>query len=101
MTTPTTPETTTVSNVGASYIRTFVGLGVGALVTWLFRRWNVVLDDSSTQAATIGATAVVSGVYYAVVRLLESKWKGFGWFLGLATKPKYAPVTAPADTPAV
>jgi hypothetical protein len=100
MTTPTTPESVPIGNVVASYIRTFVGLGVGALVTWLFRRWNIVLDDSSTQAATIGATAIVSGVYYAIVRLLESKWKGFGWFLGLATKPKYAPVAAPANAPA-
>jgi hypothetical protein len=93
-------ETTSVSNVGASYIRTFVGLAIGAFVTWLGRRANIVLDDNSTQAATIGATAIVSGAYYAVVRLLESKWKGFGWFLGLATKPKYAPVAAPADAPA-
>jgi hypothetical protein len=97
----TTPETTSVSNVGASYIRTFVGLGVGAFVTYLARRANIVLDDASSQAATIGATAIVTGGYYAVVRALESKWKGFGWFLGLATKPKYAPVASPPETPAV
>lgn len=97
---PTVPETTSVSNLGASYIRTGVMLGVGWFVTWLARRWHIVLDADSTQAATMGATAMISGAYYAVVRMLEAKWKGFGWLLGLATKPKYAPVAAPPETPA-
>jgi hypothetical protein len=100
MSQPGTPETTSVSNLGASYVRTFVGIGVGTLLTWLGRRWHVVLDGDSSQAAAMGATAVVTGASYAVVRALESKWKGFGWLLGLATKPKYAPVAAPPETPA-
>lgn len=100
MTQPHTPETTSVSNLGASYVRTFVMLAVGWFVTWLARRWHIVLDADSTQAASMGATAIISALYYAIVRVLENRWKGFGWLLGLATKPKYAPVAAAPETPA-
>lgn len=94
-------ETTSVSNLGASYVRTFVGTAIGALIAYLLRRWHIVLDAGSSQAAVMGVTGVVIGIYYGIVRALEVKWKGFGWLLGLATKPKYAPVAAPPDTPAV
>lgn len=100
MTTTNTPATTSVSNLGASLVRTFVGTAIGTFLTYLGRRWHIVLDADSSQAASMGATAMVIGAYYAVVRVLESKWKGFGWLLGLATKPKYAPVAAPPETPA-
>jgi hypothetical protein len=89
MTTPNTPATPTTRDTGASLVRTYVALAVGVFLTWLARRFNVVLDADSSQALAFGVTGVVTAVYYTVVRLLESKSKVFGWFLGLARQPKY------------
>jgi len=101
MTTPTPqPEKTSVGNTGASLLRTYVMLGVGYFLTWLARRNNIVLDEQSSQALVLGISGLITAAYYTVVRLLESKSKVFGWFLGLATSPKYAPTDAPAQTPA-
>ncbi len=97
MTQPTPLPTT--KDLGSSLLRTWVTLIVGAFVTWLARRLHIVLDADSSQALVIGMTAVFSGAYYTLMRPLESKFKVFGWFLGLAKQPKYVdPGAAPEQT---
>lgn len=97
---PQVPEKTTVGNLPASYIRTFVPLGVGWLLSWAFRRGGFILDENSTQLASQALTVVLTAIYYFLVRLAEKAVPQLGWFLGLATQPKYAPTAAPPETPA-
>lgn len=82
-------EPRTVRNQLASIIRTAVPIGVGFLLSLLARKWGIVLDDASSQALASGVTAVAGAVYYVVVRALESRWRWFGWLLGLALPPSY------------
>jgi hypothetical protein len=79
----------TLSDLGASIVRTFVALAVGTVVAYLARRWHVVLDAGTSDGLVQAFTATVIGVYYVVARLLESKWRGFGFLLGLTRQPKY------------
>lgn len=79
-------------DIGSSIVRTVVPLVVGVVVAWLARH-NV---DGSAYADFLSAVvaAVVTTVYYAVVRVLETYVKPrFGWLLGLAKPPTYG-VTA-------
>ena len=48
-----------------------------------------MLDEGSSAALTSGLAALVSAVFYGVVRILEARWKPFGWLLGLAVRPQY------------
>ena len=88
MTTPTTSPTT-VGDLGASLVRPFVATAVGTAIAYLARRWHIALDGPTADGVVQAFTATMIGLYYAVVRVLESKWKGFGWLLGLAKRPKY------------
>ncbi len=98
MTQPTTPLPTT-KDLGSSIVRTFVAIGVGTVISYLARKWNIVFDGPTSDGVVQAFTAAAIGVYYAVIRLLESKSKVFGWFLGLAKQPKYGdPGTAPEQT---
>lgn len=90
MTQPTSPPK--VSDLGASLVRTAVATAVGTVIAYLAQKWNIVLDEATTVGVVQAFTAAVIAVYYLVIRLLESKWKGFGWFLGLAKQPKYVKV---------
>lgn len=83
----------------ASLIRTYVPIGVGFVLAFLGRKFDVVLDDASSAALTSGVAALVAAVYYGVVRLLETRWKAVGWLLGLATAPTYEPPAAPVTEP--
>jgi uncharacterized membrane protein (DUF441 family) len=71
-----------------SVIRTWVPIGVGALITWLATK-GVELDDTVRANLIAGATGLVSAVYYALVRALEEKNSNFGWLLGIRKAPKY------------
>lgn len=93
MTEPTTTAPK-VSDLGASILRTAVAAAVGTVLAYLARKWNIVLDGPTADGVVQAFTAAVIGAYYVVIRLLESKWKGFGWFLGLARQPKYVEVVA-------
>jgi hypothetical protein len=77
-----------------------VATAVGTVLAYLTRRWHIAFDGPTADGVVQAFTAATIGVYYTVVRLLESKSKGFGWLLGLATPPKYAPTDAPSETPA-
>lgn len=84
-----TPGSPTVSDLGASLIRTFVATIVGTVLAYLAKRLGIVLDDGSAFGLIQGVTAIFIGGYYLLVRLLEQKWKGFGFLLGLVRQPKY------------
>jgi hypothetical protein len=68
-----------------SILRTVVPLIVG----WVLAQ-PVVAGLGVTEAdATTAATAVVTGLYYVAVRLLEQLHPRFGWLLGLPVAPTY------------
>lgn len=61
-----------VKNLIASVIRTVVPTWIGAVATWLARKYDIVIDEGTQAAALMYVTAAVSGVYYLVVRLAET-----------------------------
>lgn len=67
-----------------SLIRTYTPLIVGFAVS------AGLLPDTMSDQATLALSGVVSGVFYAVVRLAEKKWPAAGWLLGAAKKPTYS-----------
>ena len=72
-------------------IRTYVPMLVGFLVTWLVAA-NILDPDTSVtfQAGRVSAlTALLSGLYYFLVRLLAEKWPGVGILLGVNKAPEY------------
>lgn len=71
-----------------SQIRTFVPLAVGALVTWLTTK-GIKINPTDASSIVPFLTAVFSGLYYSIVRILEIKWPKFGWLLGQAKKLTY------------
>lgn len=79
------------SDLVLSYIRTYVPLGVGALLSYLAVRYGIGLPEDASAQLAIGATALVTAAYYGVVRLLEKRWPWFGTLLGAAKKPVYEP----------
>lgn len=78
-----------------SLIRTFVPVAIGAGLTWAGRRWGIVLPEDLSAQGAMAVTALVIGVYYAVVRALEMRWPIFGKLLGASKPPAYAPVPVP------
>jgi len=91
----------TVRDIGASLVRTFVATAVGAFLAWLAKNAHIVIDPASSAGVVQAFTAAVIGLYYLVVRTLETRVPAFGWLLGLAKLPTYpAPaneVPVPAD----
>jgi len=72
-----------------SLIRTYVPLAVGVAVTYLAQTLGVVLDEDTSAMASAVAVAVVTAVYYAAARALESRWPALGVLLGAAKTPAY------------
>lgn len=74
------------TEIGPSVIRTVVPWIVGILLTLAAQR-GLDLPES---VATEVVTAVVSAVYYALVRLAEVRLSPlWGWLLGLPKAPLY------------
>lgn len=79
------------SNWIISLIRTYVPVGVGLLVTWAATQLKIGGLDPSTKAALAALmVAIVTSLYYTVVRLLEHWKPQLGWLLGVPAKPNYA-----------
>lgn len=79
-----------ISDILASIIRTVVPLVVGWLISLPITKALGLSSDQLTTLVTAGVTAV----YYLLVRVLEQYVSPrFGWLLGLAKTPSYAPVT--------
>ena len=74
-----------------SLIRTWVPIGVGAVLSWLAVKYAVVVPEDISAEVTAGLTGLVTAVYYALVRALEKRWPRIGaLLLGSAKKPLYA-----------
>ena len=78
------------SNFVISLIRTYVPIGVGALLAWLASTLGVVIDPSSQPGLVILAVGVLSAAYYWLARLLEKKFPFLGFLLGAQAKPSYS-----------
>jgi hypothetical protein len=82
-----------------SLIRTYVPLGVGFVLTFLAQALGIVISDDTSALVTAFVAVVVSGVYYAAVRLLEARWPAIGRVLlalGVTAKqPTYVPQVPP------
>lgn len=92
--------TPTVRDLGASLVRTFVATAVGVGVAWLAKNAHIVIDGSTSAGLVQAFTGFVIGLYYLVVRTLETKVPAFGWLLGLAKLPTYPAPTGEVPIPA-
>lgn len=74
-----------------SLIRTVVPVAIGSVASWLLVKHAIHIDPSVQTSVTALLTAVVTSLYYAGVRFLESKFpKGpWGYFLGHTARPVY------------
>lgn len=73
-----------------SLIRTYVPLAVGVAVAYLAQTFGVVLDEDTSAMASSAAVAIVTAVYYAAARALESRWPALGVLLGAPKTPSYS-----------
>lgn len=86
------------NNYFTSLVRTWVPIGIGAVISYLAAK-GIVLGEDAADGAVTFVTAVCMGVYYAIVRYVELKAPQFGWLLGLAKTPGYAAGDPPAPSP--
>jgi len=68
-----------------SLIRTWVPMGVGFAVTWLLSK-GVAIDSAALELALV---SILSGVYYALIRWLETRFPWIGVLLGVKKAPVY------------
>lgn len=72
-----------IQNFIMSMIRTYVPYAVSAFAAWMASRWDFILDEQTKTGLVLFIAGVVFGIYYFVVRLLETYVAPkFGWFLG-------------------
>lgn len=72
-----------------SLVRTYVPWLVGVFVGWIVST-GIEVDQNWRAIITVAVTVIISMIYYAVVRFLETKVAPkFGWLLGLAKHPDY------------
>lgn len=75
--------TDAVRNLLFSFLRTLVPAGVSGLLNWLALRTNFIVDEGTKQQLMLLAYGVTFGLYYALVRVLETYVApAFSWFLG-------------------
>lgn len=88
--------TTAISALWASIVRTITPIIVGAVLGW-FASAGIAVDEQFEPLLTSALTLGFSGVYYVVVRLLETYvTPKLGWLLGLAKSPDSYSGDAPA-----
>lgn len=66
-------------------LRTVVPMIVG----WVLAR--LALPAEVGPQLELILTALLTALYYSLVRLLSVRWSWFGWFLGYPTDPHYEP----------
>ena len=88
------------SAVWASIVRTIVPIIVGAVLSWL-TAVGISADAQFPAQLTNLLTVAFSGLYYVIVRLLETyATPKLGWLLGLARTPAaYTPESPAKATP--
>lgn len=72
-----------------SLIRTLVPIVVGPLVA----RFGLDVNDPDNLALV---SAVISYLFYVLVRLVETRYPAFGYLLGIAKQPAYSPEPSPS-----
>lgn len=72
-----------------SLIRTWVPVAVGAVLSWLITL-GITIPTDERYGFTTALTALVIGVYYAIVRVLETKFPQIGILLGAIAEPAYS-----------
>lgn len=80
-----------------SLIRTYIPIGVGIVLTWLGVRLDIEITEDMTTGAVALLVGVLSGLYYIIARLLESKWPVLSFLLGTpknTAPPTYESYTA-------
>lgn len=78
------------SNLIVSYIRQGMTLLIGGAIAWANVNWQWLPVDDIDSVAVAGAmSAVVIGVYYAIVRGLAEKFPQVGFLFGVNSKPLY------------
>jgi len=70
----------------AGLIRTVVPAIVGALATWLLS-FGLDVGPDAYAGLTAFLGLLFTGLYYAIVRLIEDRVPQAGWLLGLAKSP--------------
>lgn len=76
------------SDLVVSFIRTYVPIAAGSLISWLATR-GLEIDPQASQGLIVFLTGVLIAAYYGVARFLERQWPQFGLLLGSAKKPEY------------
>ena len=84
------------NNVAVSLIRTWVPIGVGALISWLITL-GIEVDEETQKGLVIACTALIMAIYYGVVKLLERKFPWVGVLLGIRAQPAYIETKTQAD----
>lgn len=75
-----------ITDLAKSYARTVVPLVVGGLVAWALHHGHDIHGYEGL------VTVIVTAAYYGLARLLELYVAPqFGWLLGFASSPAYAP----------
>lgn len=77
-----------------SLIRTWVPVGVGAVLTWLATNYNIVVPEDASSSLVLGAAVLVTAVYYALARAIEKAYPWLGKLLvglGVGKAPEYPP----------
>jgi hypothetical protein len=77
-------------------IRTVIPLAV-AFVVSLLARIAIPIDPAVVDELSSGLGLLVASLYYIGVAWLERRWAWFGWLLGVARNPVYAPLEAPSS----
>lgn len=72
-----------------SLIRTYVPVGVGAVLSYTAVRWGIAVPEKISAEATVVLTGAAIAAYYGIVRSLEKRWPAFGKLLGSKAKPVY------------
>lgn len=75
-----------------SLIRTGTPVVIGAVLAWVAVHFGLHASGPQAQGLTAAATAIITAVYYALVRAAERKYPWLGILLGHPAKPSYVRV---------
>lgn len=86
-----------IQNYVISFIRTYVPIGVGALIAYLAVHFGINVDNNTAAGLIVFLTAVFQGAYYALARTLEHWKPQLGALLGVPAKPNYPDASLGGD----
>lgn len=77
------------SDTIVSFIRTWVPVAIGSAITWLFETTGFLIPEDAGSGLVVFMTGVVIAIYYAVARVLETRFPWLGFLLGKPATPTY------------